>query len=58
MELMKLLEKGIVTSKEYDFVCEHEDVKTVENCGNSGLYPSKVWYKLTLTNGEDYNIYL
>ena len=58
MELMELLEKAFLTYEECNFIDEHEDVKSVENCGNSGLYPNKTWYNVVLTNGDEYSIYL
>jgi len=56
--LLKILGKEILTDKEFEFVEEHEDVKSVENYGRSGRYPEKYVYDVTLINGELFDIYL
>ncbi|MBA7576302.1 hypothetical protein ES695_13780 [Candidatus Atribacteria bacterium 1244-E10-H5-B2] len=56
--LLKILDKEILTEKEFEFVEEHEDVKSVENYGRSGRYPKKYVYDVTLINGKRYDIYL
>lgn len=57
-KLKGLLEKEVLTLKEYEHIEEHEDVKEIENNGSSGRFIDKTWYTVYLQDGKEYDIYL
>lgn len=51
------LEGMEITEQQWDGINESECVIDVENCGNSGIYPSLNWYVVTMNDGTEVNIY-
>lgn len=57
-ELVKRYADEKLTAEEFDTLAEHELVADMENCGNSGRFNGYTWYNVTLTNGDEFSIYI
>lgn len=55
--LEELLEKQILTEKEFNELCEMEQIATYEDCGISGQYAGKHYWNFIDNNGNEYDIY-
>lgn len=53
-KIKEILGKEIITSDEFEYLCDYLDY---ENCGNSGKYYNKTWFSFKFENNE-YNIYV
>ena len=52
------LHNQIITEKQYEEIIEHEEVATIDCVGNSGQYPSAIWYDAQFTDGTAIHVFL
>lgn len=57
IEQLKDLDGNIITLEELEAVEEFENVVSTEDNGLSGLHYNKHWYSVTLSNGEEIQVY-
>lgn len=57
MNLIGLLDKKFLNLEELKEVEMNENVKMIDNCGNSGYHNGYIWYVITLNNNEEYSVY-
>ena len=51
------LEDKVITLEQLEAIEESPLVESVENCGNSGIYPHLLWYAITLRDGSQLSVY-
>ena len=55
--LEKLLEKEILTFEELETIEQSQEVANVEDCGMSGYKVGCHLWNVTLSNGDEYEVY-
>lgn len=57
-DLISKYDGKILSEEEFEFLDEHEAVKSIDNLGFSGFHVNHIWYSVELNNGSNMDVYM